>query len=332
MMQTKIQKTPTLPVAPGKIPGLRGVGEQNPPENLPMNVYLELGVAAMKRDTSAVGGRLVGEVALLFAWTTLKAWDASLGGGGLVMRRTIKSVLKRISGLGETRVCALVQQGVGTYWREFHGKHTQERTGLHNIDYVTRVLQPTQSHLNPVRIAFRDMPEEGGKLSPFLISLFASSTRDMKPIAVGAIAKATGTSLRTVQRWLALDPRLKKLPNHQLIFSNEKRPAVVEFLQNTKSGPKYRIVGFDGDWRLVCQMANTYIMQEFDRLPLSKRPAALKTMDQCLAAKEHQRLYYVHEKLVKHAINEPLKDKHSLWLNGLWTDSSGRTVQVWQSF
>ncbi len=246
----------------------------------PITIYPELVAAAMKNK----------ELDIYICWCILRALDIQRGGSGHYSVAAMGYIAHIALGIGTTQMYAKIKKGEGKYWTSPKGQKGKRSSSLISISKVINYLQPTMTRTEPLVCRIGDLIPGGETrnwptLRNFLVSVVAARHVRPRPVTRATIEEQTGLSRSTVFRRLSqgAETHLRVVKNCAKIHAGDTyakaKDALAQILATEGGANPWRIVKIEGHFFLVKQIANSYMLPEFTRVPLSKRPPALRALD-----------------------------------------------------
>ena len=229
-------------------------------------------------------------------WSVLKGIDRYRGGSGQISSKWLLDITQTILGLNQSRAYTKLKQGVGLYWNKFgKSKEGTKVTCLIGEDAVIERLSPTITRSEPFQCTVRYVESENiGEIKSLMISMVAARYVDNRAVSIASIVQQTGQSERTVQKALRNCVDLKSTASYeQISIHNTEQAALKAFAKIQKVNPAAYTIEKHLDQFVICKRApNLYALTQPKRLPLSKRPKALRRRDLENASGLGKKRYY----------------------------------------
>ena len=230
-------------------------------------IYPELAAKVLQNNESEI----------FILWCILKTLDAN--GTGVVLMSDILEICKKVFGLNPTYAYSKITKGIDKYWRKPKGSKGKKVMGLFSFKAICQRLQPDLTRCHPIVVPlnyFVSGTTDCKFFKNFLIGCVAGRYVDGRPISIAAIALNCGVCESTTRNALKTCSFLDIKPKYKIIKSDPSRTKLQVFKSLSESGIKYRIAQGQDGFLLVEQMPNSYIISDFDRLPVRFRPDVLK--------------------------------------------------------
>ena len=230
-------------------------------------IYPELAAKVLQNNESEI----------FILWCILKTLDTN--GTGVVLMSDILEICKKVFGLNPTYAYSKITKGIDKYWRKPKGSKGKKVMGLFSFKAICQRLQPDLTRCHPIVVPlnyFVSGTTDCKFFKNFLIGCVAGRYVDGRPISIAAIALNCGVCESTTRNALKTCSFLDIKPKYKIIKSDPSRTKLQVFKSLSESGIKYRIAQGQDSFLLVEQMPNSYIISDFDRLPVRFRPDVLK--------------------------------------------------------
>ena len=216
-------------------------------------------------------------------WLLSKKID--INNNGLIDIKELINIAKLCLGIKSNYVYTKISKGVNKYWREPFGKNGKKKIGLLSLDKITFRLKPDITRSKPVSIHINELKSDGlnsRHIRSLFVSIIAGRYDDKRPISVGSLIHNTGLKRSSIFDILKESKYLKVINNYSIVSEDYNKNNLISIMQNTDTPWSHRIIETNGIYRLIKQLPNTYVLNDFDRLPLKKRPKCLKLNDKVL--------------------------------------------------
>ena len=237
------------------------------------------------------------EADLYFIWSILKALDKASSGKGVGVVNKIQTVIADLFRVSLKHTYSKIKDGIGKYWQKPGGSKGQKVIGLYSWEKVVARLQPSMPRCQP--FAFKldyfksdDSEKNWSKIKGILVSVIASRFGDRKPQSINSIMEHTKLSRASIFNLLNRCDGLKRTPNYIRIAEGIE-PRNIENAQRglMDDGRKmFRMAKVENIYILLQRIANSYEIDAM-RLPLSKRPKAMRVYDAINAASAQSKKY-----------------------------------------
>lgn len=248
-------------------------------------LYPELAAEALKNNESDI----------FIIWSILKKIDSS--GSGIIWMGDILKLCEKVLGLKSTYAYSKINKGIGKYWREPKGKNGCKTVGLFSFKQIVLRLSPKIARSEPVVIPFTYFNANGYKNSKniknLLIGCVAGRYVDHRPISLASIQENIGQSENTVRNAIKECAFLEYKTNTEKVSVSKNILGVMASKSIQDNSVAYKIKKIDNNYFMIKQLPNSYIIKDFDRLPLKCRPDILsktvqKNFELLLPARYHK--------------------------------------------
>jgi hypothetical protein len=248
-------------------------------------LYPELAAEALKNN----------EQDIFIIWSFLKKLDTD--GKGLVWQGDILKLCEKIFGIHSTHAYSKISKGIDKYWRKPKGQNGQKMIGLFSFKQVVERLSPKLSRCEPIVIPFSYFDSHGLKNSKqiknLLIGCIAGRFVDHRPISLASIQENTGQSENTVRNAIKECAFIETKINYNPVAINKSALEALKIKSLQENSVSLTITKKDDLYFINKQLPNSYIIKDFDRLPLKCRPEILsktvqKNFELLLPARYHQ--------------------------------------------
>ena len=230
-------------------------------------IYPELAAKVLQNNESE----------LFIIWSILKTLDTK--GSGVVLMSDILEICKKVLGLNLTYAYSKITKGIDKYWRKPKGAKGNKAMGILSFKSLCTRLQPDLTRCNPIVVPlsyFTSGTSDCKFFKNFLIGCVAGRYVDKRPISISVISLNCGLSESTVRNALKSCAFLTITPRFKIIKTDPSKTKLQVLKRLHDKSLKLRIVADEDHFHLVEQMPNSYIISDFDRLPLRYRPDVLK--------------------------------------------------------
>lgn len=223
-------------------------------------------------------------------WLIAKKID--IQNNGLIHLSELLNIVKLTLGLSSTFIYNKINKGIDLYWRKPSGKNGKKLVGLISINKIIERLKPQITRVMPVSLNLNYLKSNSKNIRNLYISIVAGRYTDLRPISIETICNNTGLSESTVHKALKSCNHLKTKSNYKILCETDNLNNIKIYM--LKNQDKSIIVEqSDNLFRLLKQVGNTYILMDFDRLPLSTRPKSLKKNDKFMLDILEEKRYYI---------------------------------------
>jgi hypothetical protein len=230
-------------------------------------LYPELAAEALKNN----------EQDIFIIWSILKKLDTN--GSGLVLQGDILKICDKVFGIQSTHAYSKITKGINKYWRKPKGSNGQKTIGLFSFKQIVERLSPKLSRCEPIIIPFSYFDSHGLKNSKhiknLLIGCIAGRFVDHRPISLASIQENTGQSENTVRNAIKSCAFIETKMNLQKVSINANSLEVLKLKALQTNSVAFSVTEENGKYFLNKQIPNSYIIKDFDRLPLKSRPEIL---------------------------------------------------------
>lgn len=201
---------------------------------------------------------------------------------GLIDVKEIINFGKLSLGINSNYIYTKITKGIDKYWRKPHGKNRHKKIGLLSIDKIVNRLEPEITRSRPVVINVKNLQSNGLNskyIRQLFVSIVAGRYDDNRPISIASLIHNTGLNRSCLFDIIKNSPYLKIVNNYSVISVDYNKNNLNSVMQNSDCPWSYRIVENDGIYKLLKQQPNSYLLNDFHRLPYCKRPKSLKAND-----------------------------------------------------
>ena len=239
--------------------------------------YPELAAAALA----------AGEAEMYVVWSFMRAISINKNnrdkGNGKFLFNNFKDFTRDVLDVKESRAYTILREGQGKYWSKFgKDKNGNKVSCLIGLEALVDRLEPVCTRCEPFvvrgEVFFQD---EEVNVKSMLISMVAARYVKEHPNSIDSIAELTGQSIRTVQRALRECVDLNVVPQYHKLTSHateQQAKAKLRHMQ-VENAAMYSIREEGNMFTIYRQLPNYYSLTSPERLPLRKRPKALKARD-----------------------------------------------------
>lgn len=226
-------------------------------------------------------------------WLFAKKID--INKNGIVPLNEILNIAKLTLGLESTYVYNKIKKGIGLYWRQPNGKNGSKTIGLFSINKIIERLSPEITRVKPVIVnqnIFKSESLNLKNLRTLYIAIVAGRYADNRPISIQALVNNLGISESTIHNAIKNFNHIKVFNNFKVISEFENLLDARKYILSCHS-PKLKIVNNNNKFSVTEQLPNSYVLFDFDRLPLRARPRALKQNDKLMLDKIEEARYHI---------------------------------------
>ena len=230
-------------------------------------LYPELAAESLKNNESDI----------FIIWSILKKVDTV--GSGIVLLSDILKICEKVLGLKSTYAYTKITKGIGKYWREPKGRNGYKTVGLFSFKQIVVRLSPKLARSEPIVIPFNYFNSNGFKNSKniknLLIGCVAGRYVDNRPISLASIQENTGQSESTVRNAIKECAFLEYKTNTEKVSVSKNILGAMASKSMQEKSVAYKIEKIENNYFMIKQLPNSYIIKDFDRLPLKCRPDIL---------------------------------------------------------
>jgi hypothetical protein len=225
-------------------------------------------------------------------WAISKVID--IDGSGIISTSEIINIASKIFKFKSNFIYEKIKKGVGLYWTNPSGKIGHKTICLYSINKIVERLNPNITRSKPVVIPVSIFQNASLKtIKELFIAIFASRHDDSRPMSIETISFYTGLSESTVRNALKNCQHLEIKNNFEALNKNASKTRYVLNTEQQKDIKIYRMIQ-DGTRSILCrQIANSYRLKEFEKLPLRTRPKSLKKIDKEIVVNLTPRQYFI---------------------------------------
>lgn len=227
---------------------------------------------------------------LYIFWLIARKLDKS--NRGIIKLSDLIDLCKNVFSLKSNWVYTKISSGINKYWRKPFGKKGDKYLALIGIGNIIKRLEPDITRSKPVKIPVLLFENSSSKnIREILVSLVASRYDTFRPISIATISSNIGLSESSVRSAIKSTSFVKIKQNFEILASDLNMNSLLSMV--TKEVQRHKIIKQDGLYLLIKQIPNEYILNDFERLPLSCRPKELKKFDKLLLAKLDPVKYHI---------------------------------------
>ena len=245
-------------------------------------IYPELAAQVLKNNESDI----------FILWTIIRTLNTQ--GTGLVLIDDILTLCNKILGIKSTYAYAKIHKGVNKYWRAPYGTKGNKYLGLLSFKQVVKNLNPELTRTEPILVPLSYFYSHGSKNSKhiknFLVGCVAGRYTDNRPISIASLIENCGIKESSIRNAIKDCAFIIQRPNYRLVMMDKDELKVTIQKNISPNCLRLRVVKNEDFYQLVEQLPNSYIISEFDRLPLRMRPDVLKKNEN-VASLKHRRYH-----------------------------------------
>lgn len=230
-------------------------------------IYPELAAKVLQSNESEI----------FIIWSILKTLDTK--GTGVVLMSDILNICKKIFDLNPTYAYSKISKGIDKYWREPKGAKGSKVVGLFSFKAICQRLNPDLTRCSPIVVPlsyFVSGTSNCKYFKNFLIGCVAGRYVDGRPLSILSIADNCKLSESTVRNAIKSCPFLSIVPRFKKIKTSSSLTQLKVIKNLSANNIMFRIAHDEDGYHLIEQMPNSYLIKDFDRLPLRLRPDVLK--------------------------------------------------------
>ena len=114
------------------------------------------------------------------------------------------------------------------------------------------------------------------------ISIVAGRFDDNRPISFYSLIHNMGISESSIRHALKDSVHISTKENYSIIDQNKSLDELIKIKYSQDNNSRYKIHETDNIYQLLKQEANSYILNDFDRLPFKYRPKFLRKYDKLM--------------------------------------------------
>lgn len=232
------------------------------------------------------------ETDIYVLWAISKVIDVN--GSGIISTSELINIASKIFKFKSNFVYEKIKKGVGLYWTNPSGKIGHKTICLFSINKIIERLNPNITRSKPVMIPISVFQNASLKsIKELFISVFASRHDDGRPVSVETISFYTGLSESTIRNTIKNCKHLEVKNNFETLNKNASKTRCILNTEQQKDIKIYRMLQ-KGTRSILCrQIANSYNLKEFEKLPLRARPKSLKKIDKQIVVNLMPRQYFI---------------------------------------
>jgi len=215
---------------------------------------------------------------------------------GLVTYKDIIEISKNYLGYNSNHIYKKIDKGVNLYWREPSGTKGNMVLGLLSLDKIIQRLQPDITKSKPFIIDLNYFLSYGSNvknIKNLFIALVAGRYEDKRPISIQTLVNNLGLCESSVRNALKDNLYVNIKSNFMVL---EEYNCISEAFKSDYFNPNDKTIKIhknEDKFQVLKQISNSYIVNEFDRLPFKKRPKLLRKYDKLMLDKLNQKLYNI---------------------------------------
>lgn len=232
------------------------------------------------------------EVDVFIIWAISKKVD--INNSGIVPLDEVINIAKLIFGYSSTYIYDKIKKGSNLYWTPPHGSYGNKSVCLYSINKIIDRLKPEITRSKPIAVPLNTLKNLNLKsVKGLFISLFAARYEDARPVSIETISFYTGQSESTVRNAIKDCKFVHVKQNHVVIDKTTKKSKLTLTNEQKEEFKKLKLIQKNYSYSICKQTSNSYILKEFDRLPLRTRPKALKIIDKKIVLNLEPRQYHI---------------------------------------
>jgi hypothetical protein len=243
-------------------------------------IYPELVAEVLKKNESDI----------FILWLVIRSLNTQ--GTGLVLISDILILCDKILGIKSTHAYAKIHKGVNKYWRAPYGTKGNKYLGLFSFKQIVKSLNPELTRSEPIVVPLSYFYSHGNKNSKhiknFFIGCVAGRYTDNRPISIASLIENCGAKESSIRNAIKDCAFINQKPNFRLVMMDKDILKVTIQKNVSANCLKLRVIKNEDYYQLVEQLPNSYIITEFDRLPLRLRPDALKKNENVASLKQRR--------------------------------------------
>lgn len=230
-------------------------------------------------------------------WSVLKAVDKNKKGSGKFQFETVLFIIAETLKVSKKYSYEIFKKGTDVFWK-FPSKNRE--VYLMSLDKVIEKFPHEIAKTAPFKIRINDLwkQETPGQLKTFLLDFVLGRYGQKKPISKASLCENLGCSESTIKRQIRNSINLTKKINLEKIDEFDHINFANEYLNKLKilypqNKTAYKILKERNKFVIYRQLSNSYSMEDYSRLKLSKRPKSMKKIDSELQIQYEKRKYYI---------------------------------------
>lgn len=230
-------------------------------------------------------------------WSVLKAIDKHKKGEGKFKFESVLLIISTTLNLSKKYSYAVFKKGVNLFWK---APNKTKDVYLIGLDKVVINFPHEIAKTAPFQVRIFDflIHETPGDIKTFLLNFVFGRYGQKKPISKESLCQNLGCSKSTVKRQIRKSQALTIKNNMEMIKSFDHINFAYEYLNKLKLmhpslKNSFKIIEQDNKFIIFKQLSNSYSVEDYSRLKLSKRPRALKAIDSENNMGFEKRKYYI---------------------------------------
>ena len=214
---------------------------------------------------------------------------------GLVDYKNLIEIAKNYLGYSSNHIYKKISSGIGLYWREPSGSKGKKIIGLLSIEKIVDRLKPNITRSKPFIVNLDYFLSDSKDIKNLFVSLVAGRYEDGRPISLQTLVDNLGISESSVRNSLK-DCLYVKIKSNYVIL--EEFNFISDAFKSNHFNPNDKTIKIhqnNDKVQVLKQISNSYIISEFDRLSLKKRPKILRKYDKIMLDKLQDRIYNISE-------------------------------------
>lgn len=212
---------------------------------------------------------------------------------GLIEFKNLIEISKNYLGYSSNHIYKKLSSGIGLYWREPSGTKGKKIIGLLSIEKIVDRLKPDITRSKPFVIGLDYFNSDIKNIKNLFISLVAGRYEDSRPLSIQALVNNLGICESSVRNGLKDCLYVRTKSNYVVL---EEYNSISEAFKSDYFNPNDKTIKIhnnDGKFQILKQISNSYIVSEFDRLSLKKRPKILRKYDRAMLDKLSDKIYNI---------------------------------------
>lgn len=230
-------------------------------------------------------------------WTVLKIIDKHKQGAGKFAFKSVLFVIRQTLKVNEKYAYEIFKKGVNLFWT---AQSKNKEVYLFSLEKVVNNFPYEIAKTAPFKVKVYDLwkHETPGELKAFLLDMLIGRHDQKKPLSRAALCENIGCSVSTLKRQLKKSETLTIKKNFERIEEFNHINLAIEFqskmkLLHPEIKDAYQILNADNKYVVVKQLSNSYSVEDYSRIKISKRPRALKVTDSEISEAFQKRRYYI---------------------------------------
>lgn len=216
-------------------------------------------------------------------WLALKTIDKNKEGTGKISLATAIQIVHDLFKMNQNYCYEMIKKGADIFWSQPSGKKGEKIIYLYSINKIVEKFPFNLAKTKPFLIKMNDLFsfDSSNEVKTFLSGFVIARYGQNKPISLQSLQDNLGVSKSTLKRRIN-NSYIITVKNNYCYFNEEFQNMADAFLFIKKSNFKFknlRIIKRENKFIIARQIANSYSIEDFSRIKISKRPKVFKSMD-----------------------------------------------------